>query len=193
MNRMKLVLACCLAASAWPAFADGTAAPRALSAYAHYELHDITADVQVHPKVMAKLTTELKLRLDEAVARWNHEGEAPGHDGTLAVEVVITDMKFVSGGKRVWAGGFAGNSHSSATVKLIDGGSGKLIDSRVFMRQADAVAGAWSFGAADNSMLDHLAADVSGWVIAQHDASPMPAATEPAPTATTADAAPGGN
>ena len=62
----------CLGAAA-PVFARETAddsqapaAARAVSGYAHYELRDITAQVTVHPKVMTKLTTELKLKLDGA-------------------------------------------------------------------------------------------------------------------------------
>jgi len=145
-----------------------------LSAYAHYELHDITADVKVHPKVMDKLNTELKLKLDGPMARWNQQAGQAGHAGTLAVEVSITDMKFVSGGKRFWAGGFAGDSHAAGVVRLVDKDSGKVLQSQNFINHANGVAGAWSFGATDNGMLDHLAANMGDWVIAVHDGSAPP-------------------
>jgi hypothetical protein len=168
----------CLAAASGTAMAEDTAAAQSLASYAHYELHDITADVKVHPKVMAKLTTELKLKLDEPLARWNQEGGQPGHNGTLAVEVSIVDMKFVSGGKRFWAGGFAGDSHAAGLVKLVDKDSGKVVHSQNFINHANGVAGAWCFGATDNGMLDHLAANMGAWVIAMHDGSaPPPAET----------------
>src|SRR4051812_4767707 len=95
-----------LAAASGAASAQDAAGVKSLSGFARYELHDITADVKVHPKVMAKLTSELKLKLDDPMARWNQDGAQAGHAGTLAVEVSIIDMKFVSGGKRFWAGGF---------------------------------------------------------------------------------------
>src|SRR3954464_12038068 len=95
-SRMKYgisVLAVALAAAVAPAMAAD--ANRSLAGYAHYELHDITAEVKVHPKVMAKLETELKLKLDEPMAKWNAAGEGSGHGGTLAIEVRIDEMKFV--------------------------------------------------------------------------------------------------
>jgi hypothetical protein len=162
-----------LAAASGTASAQDAAAP-SLSGFAHYELHDMTADVKVHPKVMAKLASELKLKLDEPMARWNQEGGKAGHSGTLAVEVSITDMKFVSGGKRFWAGGFAGDSHAAGMVRLVDKESGKVLHSQNFINHANGFAGAWTFGATDNGMLDHLAANMGTWVIAIHDGSTLP-------------------
>lgn len=163
--------------AALPAFAQAPQA-RALSEYAQYELRDIQATVEVHPKVMNKLTTELKLRIDDALARWNAEGAKPGHAGKLAVEMVITDMKFVSGNKRFWAGAFAGGSHSAAEVRLVDVESGQVIDSGKFEQKAGSMKGSFSIGASDNAMLDKLAADAASWVIARHDGTPVPTAHE---------------
>ena len=165
-------------AAALPAFAQENQA-RAVADYARYELRDIQAKTEVHPKVMTKLTTELKLRLDDAIARWNAAGAEPPRAGTLAIELVITDMKFVSGGKRFWAGGFAGGSHSAAEVRLVDADSGQLVDSHSVQHKANAQAGAWSFGASDNAMLDRLAASAADWVIARHDGTPVASAEEP--------------
>ena len=172
MKHALWVSALCLAGATGVAIAEDGAHP--LSAYAHYELHDITADVKVHPKVMDKLNTELKLKLDGPMARWNQQAGQAGHAGTLAVEVSITDMKFVSGGKRFWAGGFAGDSHAAGVVRLVDKDSGKVLQSQNFINHANGVAGAWSFGATDNGMLDHLAANMGDWVIAVHDGSSPP-------------------
>ena len=172
MKHALWVSALCLAGATGMAIAEDGAHP--LSAYAHYELHDITADVKVHPKVMDKLNTELKLKLDGPMARWNQQAGQAGHAGTLAVEVSITDMKFVSGGKRFWAGGFAGDSHAAGVVRLVDKDSGKVLQSQNFINHANGVAGAWSFGATDNGMLDHLAANMGDWGIAVHDGSSPP-------------------
>src|SRR5262245_57067784 len=111
MRHAGRLLALYFAAAVLPAFAQGPThasdapdARRTVSEYARFELRDVTATVNVHPKVLARLTSELKLRLDDSLAAWNLEGAQPGHAGTLAVEVTITDMNFV-GGKRVWGGG----------------------------------------------------------------------------------------
>jgi hypothetical protein len=154
--------------------ARAAADAHSLAGYAHYELHDITAEVKVHPKVMAKLETELKQKLEQPVATWNAAGANPGHAGTLAIEVAIVDMKFVSGGKRFFAGGFAGDSHAAGTVTLIDKDTGKVVLTQHFINRANGIAGAWSFGATDNGMLDHLAANMGSWVIAMHDGSTPP-------------------
>lgn len=163
--------------AALPAFAQDPA-PRALSEYSRYELRDIAADVKVHPKVMAKLTTELKLRLDDALARWNADGAQPGRAGALAVEVSITDMKFVSGGKRFFAGALAGGSHCAATARLVDVESGQVVATENFTHKASSMAGSFSIGATDNAMLDRLATSIANWTIATRDGTPLPA--EPA-------------
>lgn len=160
--------------AALPAFAQDPA-PRALSEYSRYELRDIAADVKVHPKVMAKLTTELKLRIDDALARWNAEGAQAGRSGTLAVEVSITDMKFVSGGKRFFAGALAGGSHCAATARLVDVDTGQVAATGNFEHKASSMAGSFSIGATDNAMLDRLATSIANWVIATHDGTPVPA------------------
>jgi hypothetical protein len=161
--------------AALPAFAQDTKA-RPLAEYARFELRDIQAKVEVHPKVMNKLTTELKLRIDPALERWNADGAQPGHAGTLAIETVITDMKFVSGGKRFWAGAFAGGSHSAAEVRLVDVETGQVVESEKFEHKASAMSGSMSIGAADNAMLDRLAQSVATWVIARHDGAAAPSA-----------------
>jgi hypothetical protein len=148
---------------------------RPLAEYARFELRDITAQAQVHPKVMTKFTTELKLRIDESLGRWNAEGDKPGHAGTLAIEVVITEMKFVSGAKRFWAGALAGGSRSVAITRLIDVDSGQVLYTQEFREQANSVAGAYSIGASDNAMIDRLAAGIATWVIAHHDRAPLQA------------------
>ena len=159
-----------------PSFAQDAAEARAVSSYARFELRDITAKVEVHPKVMDKLTTELKLRIDESIARWNTEGALPGHAGTIAIEVVVTELRFVSGAKRFWAGGFAGGSRSVARARLIDADSGQELYTEEFRHQANSVAGAYSLGASDNAMLDRLAASIASWVIAHHDRAPLSSA-----------------
>ena len=98
---------------------------------------------------------------------------ARSYTGTLAIEVVITEMKFVSGAKRFWAGAFAGGSRSVATASLIDVESQRVLYTEEFRQQANSTAGAYSIGASDNAMIDRLAANIASWVIAHHDRAPL--------------------
>ena len=179
---MKRAVLLMLGLVALPAFAQEGPA-RALSEYARYELRDIQAKVEVHPKVMTKLTTELKLHIDDALTRWNAAGAQAGRAGTLAIEMVVTDMKFVSGGKRFWAGALAGGSHAAAEVRLVDADSGQVVESETFQHKASAMSGSFSIGAADNAMLDRLAESAANWVIARHNAVATPAESGQQPAA----------
>src|SRR5688572_2300916 len=154
MKVFACVLALCAAVSISPVYAqdpadapdaDSPAEPaRSLLSYARVELRDIKALTKVHDKVMAKLTTELKLKLDEPIARWNVEGGLPGNSGTLAIEVTITDMKFVSGGKRFFVGGMAGGSRAAALVRLIDAESGQILASHGFQEASNGRQGGYT-------------------------------------------------
>jgi hypothetical protein len=168
MLRALGIVGSMLLAGACPAFAEDAAAPRAVSSYSRYELRDLRADVKVQPKVIAKLTTELKLKLDEPMARWNEAGAQPGHAGTVAIDVGITQMKFVSGGKRFMVGAMAGSSSCAAIVQLIDADSGAVLAQQTFSELSGAMAGGYTMGAADNHMLDRLAANIGNWVIHQY-------------------------
>jgi hypothetical protein len=173
MNRAMAFVATMLLAGAVPAVADDAAEPRPVAGYSRFELRDIRAEVKVPPKVITKITTELKLKLDEPMARWNEAGTQPGHAGAVAIDVEITQMKFVSGGKRFMLRAMAGGSSCSAVAKLVDVESGKVLARKAFGEISGAMAGSHTMGAADNLMLDRLAANIGNWVIDQHS---LPAA-----------------
>jgi hypothetical protein len=160
-------VAALLALVAGPAWAED-AASRAVASYSRFELRELRSTVEVQPKVINKITTEIRLRLDESLARWNQEGSLPGHAGTLAIEVEILQMKFVSGGKRFFVGAMAGGSSCAAAAKLVDAERGELVARKVFGEMSGGRKGAHTMGATDNLMLDRLAANISAWVIEQH-------------------------
>jgi hypothetical protein len=166
--KRAIVFASLLLTAAWPACADDAVEPRPVSSYARFELRDIRADVKVQPKVITKITNELKLKLDDPMLRWNEAGAQPGRAGTVAIEVAITQMKFVSGGKRFMVGAMAGSSSCSATATLVDTESGAILAREVFGEISGAMAGGYTMGAADNHMLDRLAANIGNWVIHQY-------------------------
>jgi hypothetical protein len=187
VKNIACVLALCTAVGISPTFAQGPTdasdadspaeQARPLVSYERVELRDIKTLTKVHDKVLAKLKTELKLKLDEPMARWNAEGGLPGSSGTLAIEITITDMKFVSGGKRFLIGGMAGGSRAAGLVRLIDGESGQVLASQGFHEASNGRQGGWTMGATDNLMLDRLAATMGTWVIGQRDGGAVPAAS----------------
>ena len=167
MTLRILVVAASFAVIAGPARAED-AATRAAASYSHYELRDVRSKVEVEPKVVDKLARELKLKLDEPLARWNAEGAAAGRAGTLAIEIEILQMKFVSGSKRVFARAMAGNSSCAIAATLVDVESGKQLARKAFGDMAGGQRGAFTMGASDNHMLDRIAAAMGNWVIEQY-------------------------
>jgi hypothetical protein len=174
------IFAAILAVSSGPAWAADAVEPRAVASFARFELRDIRAVVEVEPKVINKIMTELKLKLDEPLARWNAEGAAAGHVGTLVIEVEILQIKFVSAGKRVFARAMAGGSSCAIAAKLVDIDSGKQLARKVFGDMSGGQRGAFTMGASDNLMLDRVAAAIGTWVIEQHS-QPAPGPETEAP------------
>ena len=95
--------------------------------------------------------------LDERVGAWVGErNAAPATHSpvrTLVIEPRIEKIRFISGGARFWAGAFAGSSRILVKMKLTDQDTGQVIAEPEFYQHAKGMAGAWTFGAADNSML----------------------------------------
>lgn len=76
--------------------------------------------------------------------------------GTLVIEPAIEDLKKVNGAERFWVGPMAGSSAILLRVRYTDAGSRDIVASPVFYSKANAQAGTWTFGAADNNMLNRV-------------------------------------
>jgi hypothetical protein len=92
--------------------------------------------------------------------------------------VEITQMKFVSGGKRFFIGAMAGGSSCVAAASLVEAASGKVLARKVFAEMSGGRKGAHTMGVTDNLMLDRLAAAIGTWVIEQHDSSGLTPTSE---------------
>lgn len=89
------------------------------------------------------------------------EGEfSHGEVRTLQIEPHIKEIKFIGGAARFWAGAMAGSSAVLMDVTFRDSKTGAVVAVPEFLRVANAYAGAWSMGAADNQMLEIVAMDV---------------------------------
>ena len=130
----------------------------ALGQFDRYELRPATlaSDYAGH-KANQEALASFQRNLDERVGAWVGERNAapPTHSPvrTLVIEPRIEKIRFISGGARFWAGAFAGSSRILVKMKLTDRDTGQVIAEPEFYQHAEGMAGAWTFGAADNSML----------------------------------------
>ena len=110
---------------------------------------------------------------DERVGAWVAEQNArpARHDPvrTLVIEPRIDKIRFISGGARVWAGAFAGSSRVLVALRLVDQATGEVIAEPEFYQHAKAMAGAWTFGVADNNMLIRTASMSLDYLKANQD------------------------
>lgn len=109
-------------------------------------------------------------RVQPVLADWNAK-PAEAAPKTLKIEPTIRHVKFISGGKRFWAGAFAGGSAVLMTVKLSDAQTGELIAEPEFYQHANKMGAAWSFGATDKAMLVRVAAMMVNYLQANYAAT----------------------
>jgi len=130
----------------------------ALAAFDRYELKPATlSDAYAGHKANQEALASFQRNLDERVGAWvaQRNAVAATHTPvrTLVVEPRIEKIRFISGGARFWAGALAGSSRILVTMKLTDAATGQVVATPEFYQHAKGMAGAWTFGATDNSML----------------------------------------
>lgn len=133
-----------------------------LSSFTNFELQPITmlapyAGQESNERAAKKIQENFSLRVDPLIRTWNEAGASSATKRTLVIKPVITEIKFIGGGARFWAGALAGSSAVIAHVDLIDKETGKRIANPEFYARAAAMAGAWTFGSTDNVMLVRIA------------------------------------
>ncbi len=140
--------------------AGTTNAPPAelLSGFDRYELKPaVLTGVYAGQEINETALASFQRNFDERVGAWVAEQNAKpaSHDPvrTLVIEPRIEKIRFISGGARVWAGAFAGSSRVLVKLRLVDQATGAVVAEPEFYQHAKAMAGAWTFGVADNNML----------------------------------------
>lgn len=117
-----------------------------------------------------KIQENVDARLVPLIAAWNRIGaDQPAR--TLVVEPAITEIKFINGTARFWAGAMAGSSMVVIKTLFTEKETGRLVAEPEFYARAAAMAGAWSIGGADNAMLVRAANRVSDYVSGNYDAA----------------------
>lgn len=195
---LKKVFAIALLVFCAPAFAaDRIEAPKfsedarnpapsvALGAFQRFELSPVAMGApwkgqDANEAALGNLQANLDERAKPIVAEWNAKpaGSAPR---TLKIEPEIAYIRFITGGKRFFAGAFAGDSGILLKVKLSDAATGEVIGEPQFYQRANKFGAAWSFGATDKHMLIRMSAMVADYLKTNYSA----------PTATLIMVAPG--
>jgi hypothetical protein len=129
----------------------------ALNTYQRFEMAQVAMDAPYAGQKGNEVAREyLQGNLDERVGAvlkaWNERpaGDAPR---TLKIEPKMAHVRFISGGKRFFGGGFAGNSWVYVTVRLSDAQTGEIVGEPGFYQKANALGAAWTFGVTDKTML----------------------------------------
>ena len=141
-----------------PAGKTNPAPGELLSGFDRYELKPaVLTGVYAGQEINETALASFQRNFDERVGAWVAEQNArPARLDpvrTLVIEPRIEKIRFISGGARFWAGAFAGSSRILVKMKLTDQDTGQVIAEPEFYQHAKGMAGAWTFGAADNSML----------------------------------------
>lgn len=165
-----------LAFVAGPANAEAmNPAPAApFKGYKAYELKalDVPADLKGSETGVAatsKIQEHLSGIVAPVLAGWTQSAAGEGNGQTLVFEPKVVTLRFISGGKRFWAGALAGDSRVMLSVKITEQPSGRVLGEPQFYQQSNAMAGAWSFGAHDNTMLSRVVELVAGYCKANFD------------------------
>lgn len=82
----------------------------------------------------------------------------------LFVKLKINDMRIASTGARVWGGAFAGRSYMYIHMMLMDAETQKVVREEDFNSTNNPFAAAWSFGATDRNMPDHMAEIMADYI-----------------------------
>jgi hypothetical protein len=147
-----------------------------LQGYAGYELKPTSlADDQASrknvDKVVAKVDENLRNNVAPIIAEWNAAAASATSKEKIVIAPHIVGVKKSSGATRFFAGALSGNSYIVMRVKITEQSSGKLIAEPEFYRRANAMAGAWTFGAHDNAMLQKIASLLANYLTANYTAA----------------------
>ena len=148
----------------------------ALSAFEHVELAAVTIapPYNEHEKNIAaatKIQENIVANLTPLIGVWNMDSGGTAPMGTLVIEPVITQIKFISASGRVMAGAMAGSSAVVMVVTLRQKETGTVVAAPEFFQRAQAMAGAYTFGAHDNMMLTRVAKLVTDYIQANYTAA----------------------
>ena len=100
----------------------------------------------------------VQARMQPLLAQWNAQGANSVAAGrTLIVQPRAIKIRMIGGANRFFAGAFAGDSSIDMDLELKEAATGTVIAKPRIVRNANAMAGAWSVGATDRNLMDYIA------------------------------------
>ncbi len=118
-------------------------------------------------KSLHKINANFLKRIGSNPNKWNSR---PDNGRTLVIEPVITDIRFIGVGARIFTGPLSGSSGVVIHLKATDTKTGKLIDQAEFYQRSSAGAG-FALGVADNMMLTRIGELVGDYLLRNYDAA----------------------
>ncbi len=109
-------------------------------------------------KAVNKIDEVMNQRLKTVFPQLNSQKNNAGK--ALVIKPQILAIKFISGGKRAWAGAIAGDSAVLLQVDFFDQQKKTIIASPKFYAKANAITGDYSMGGSDNAMLQRIVSAV---------------------------------
>ena len=150
----------------------------AFGGYQAYELKPLAVSDELKGsetgvKATGKIQENIDARLKPIVAEWAQKaaGQGKGNGKTLVVEPSVSDLRFINGAKRFFAGALAGSSHVVMKVRIVEQPGDKVIAEPEFYQHASGMAGAWTVGAHDNTMLNRVVDLAANYLTANFDSA----------------------
>jgi len=134
-----------------------------LSSYGTFELKPMemapeVANDSAKAAVAKDLEARVQARVQPLLAQWNAQGASSAAVGrTLIVQPRAMKIRMIGGANRFFAGALAGDSSIDMDLELKDAATGTVIAKPRIIRNANAMAGAWSVGATDRNLIDYIA------------------------------------
>ncbi len=129
------------------------------------------AGQHANERALAKIQANIDKRLNLLLPAWNNNPNRSEARGSLIIEPVITEIKFIDGNARFWVGSLAGSSAAILKVRITEQETGNVIAAPTFYARAFAEAGMWSFGATDNLMLTRIAGQFTDYIVNNYAAA----------------------
>lgn len=132
------------------------------SAFNHVEIEPLQlaetyAGRPSYERPAAKIQENIAVNAAPLLAKWNTPGTPASPGRTLHIKPVVTEFKFVKGGRRFLTGPFSGSSAVILRATITEKETGKVIAEPIFYARAAAMSGGFTFGAMDNVMLIRIA------------------------------------
>jgi hypothetical protein len=144
--------------------------------FANFNRFEMTAVALVPPyegqganeKALRKIQEDVSVRMVPALKEWNATGAARTPARTLLIEPTVTEIKFIGGGARFWAGPMAGSSAVIMTARITEKETGRVIATPLFYARAEAWGGSFTIGVTDNLMLPRIANRLCDYLLANY-------------------------